>query len=74
MCIKIYDHLSFAKTQIFQYYSLVKIKHKFTLIFSPKLQKEIWKKTKACIKTRLKTPFVEFIVSVQSKRQPCIEN
>lgn len=39
MYIKTYDRLSFVKTQIFQYYGLVKIKHKFTLIFSPKLQK-----------------------------------
>lgn len=39
MDIKIYDHLPFGKTQIFQYYGLVKIKHKFTFIFSYKLQK-----------------------------------
>lgn len=39
MYIKIYDRLPFVKTQIFQYYGLVKIKHKFTFIFSRKLQK-----------------------------------
>lgn len=78
MYIKTYDRLSFVKTQIIQYYGLVKIKHKFTLIFPPKLQKtNLENKIKACIKTRLKTPFVECIISfncVQSKRQPCIEN
>lgn len=62
MYIKTYDCLAFVKTQIFQYYGLVKIKHKFTLIFSPKLQKtNLEKKLKHVLKLDSKSPLLSVL-------------